>query len=324
MSLEDLSYNKVPNITSNNILLNKHQVRTISCGSSGTLETKLAENGRKAVFASPAVYDFVCNMITLAKTSGNALQESGVEVRSLDETGYYLLTTTEKPFRAYFPDNTDRKLFINHLSSLKANWILAHTETKTGYELQRLSPFMLAGEKIIVNKSFDSLDNALCYQLQLFIAKAVFKPFLIDNWQSGYIYLPPVFYPKIMEQAEGTGINKGFIKAIYKANILGLTKNTHKKDSIQMSRGEFVTAVMPEKAGKNGWLANKDFEGLREAITAKDGETSLIGKTAKDYGNKFRLVKNIFLGHCSDYKSEEKRETELYFTKPEQNPYSKD
>jgi len=318
-TFKDIKYNFVPRLIADNMLLNKH-VKTITHDGDGTLgegEKIFAENGRKAVFASPVVFDFVCNMLTLANFAGNNIEESGVQITNLKNRDHYLLEVTDTPFFEYFPKKENRCQFLQHLQKINMNWIIAKTSNGNGYEFRHLAPVQFGSETV----RDDINNNFKEYKLHLFIAKAVFRPLLERDWQSGYIYLPSLFYPKIMQEGTGTGINKTLFKIIYKANILGLLKNTHEKGMIEMPKKEFLENVMPEQVKENGWLPDKDFQTLRQAVTAKDGETSAIGKIAKEYGHKFRLVENIFVGQSEDYRGHQ-RNIELFFTKPQEKPYS--
>jgi hypothetical protein len=138
---------------------------------------------------------------------------------------------------------------------------------------------------------------------EILFSKVVFESLVTEDCAKkggdGYIEVPSNFFPLL------TSTDKGDLNSfspIYKLNVFGLFKNTHKGQMIAVKREELIRTIAPEYI---------DNEGHLKTVTAAQLHDSLI-KSAQDALTTIPdalLVSNFYLG-------DERGLSKVYFRKP--------
>lgn len=258
-----------------NILMNKHSIKLLPIiDSQNEKHIELIGNELRTIKRYPVGYDFLVNVIDKIKDkvarSINDISSDYYELNVLDET----FTNYLKPCGNHAQRQSLARQLVTDMTS---GFVYIKGKGYIGYQ----APFRIMGRKIysdgkriyqvhLLKQVFDSLIKGECYK----------------NGGDGYIEIPSMLFPII------TRANKGILQSynpIYKLNIFGIKKNTHKKKNIEVNRNEFLKTVLPEYY-KNGYLT-KDIYSIRESLSQAAKEVS------KSLPNHHNLVKNFYLGH---------------------------
>jgi hypothetical protein len=121
-------------------------------------------------------------------------------------------------------------------------------------------------------------------------AKAVFQSLVtgecVKNGGDGFIEIPALFYPLL------TDTSKGDLQShnpIYKLNLYGIMKNTHKSYQIAVKRDELLQTIAPEYIDKEGYLKISGAKLHDSLITSAQEATTKIPVGL--------LVKNFYIGN---------------------------
>jgi hypothetical protein len=197
------------------------------------------------------------------------------------------MLVSEGNWQSYFSQCGDFHIRYNLakqvMKELQTGWVKLKgiTDPVHGQCIEKRAPFRIMAEKYF--------EDGTKYR-EVFFAKVVFGSLITQDCfkkgGDGYIEIPSRFYPLL------TGGDKDKLQSynpIYKLNIYGLIKNTHKKSHIEIPRQELIRNIAPEYL---------DSQGDLKKITAAVLHDSLI-KNTKDVLKIIPyslLVKNFYLG----------------------------
>ncbi|GMO68190.1 MAG: hypothetical protein Nk1A_6840 [Endomicrobiia bacterium] len=218
-----------------NILINKHDIRMMPLiDSLKEKHIKLIDNEWRALKRYPVTYDFFANIIDRNKDIITEI----IEDVSRD---YYELSVSEGAFERYlgYCENHTKKQSLKRqlMADVSFGFVLIKSKNLTNIEYK--APFRLM--KIVISQ-----DGGKIYKF--YLLKQIFSGLITGecykNGGEGFIRIPGYLYP-ITTQAY-----KGILKShnpIYKTNILGITKKTHKGQRYsEMDREEFLKEIFPE------------------------------------------------------------------------------
>jgi len=276
-----------------NIMLNRHDIRNyIQQGklikglplvdSTNPRHIKdILGNELKVLKHYAPCFDFIANLISVAHRKGTP----GNHIKDVDEN-YYKINISENTWKKYFSHCGDHNIRYNLarqiMKDLQTGYVLLPIYDKIhGHGMEKRAPFRIMAEKYY--------SDGTKYR-ELYFSKAVFKSLVtgecFENGGDGYIEIPSNFYPLL------TAGDKGELQSynpIYKINIHGLMKNTHKKGSVEIPRKELIQSIAPEYIDDDGDL---------KSITAASLHDSLIKNTREVLSSipYSLLVKNFYFG----------------------------
>jgi|LSPY01.1.fsa_nt_gi hypothetical protein len=275
-----------------NALITKRLIKAMPIIDSDTTQYSEAINGNelRTLNRYPAAYDFVANIIDHARKTENP----GKYIK--DAGNYYAVWVTEKTWKAYFAHcgtftsraNLERQV----LTDITTGWIFGKGLDENGNRfIRRIPPFRFMERRVF--------EDGTVIQ-ELLFSKAVFESLVteecVKKGGDGYIEIPSAFYPRL------TCADKGALTSynpIYRLNIFGLYKNTHKQERIRVKRTDLIQAVVPEYLDSQGNLKRITASALQESLTrsAREAWTAIPSAT---------LVIDLRLGN-------ERGDSTLYF-----------
>ena len=299
--IEKIEYCKTPKSVLKFMLENKHGIKAISTEETGRklgkTEAAYLKNAEMAIKYKPWHYDFAVNMIAATKIE-DELEYNGtiqpgertVSILNNDEKDMqYLLIVKTEAMRWYF-GNDGRKweLFKEQLNGVNKEFAFNTPGTN------------LQAPKIIEYSGWKQTGK---YEAEhhFRIAKAVFKPMLVDSWQSGYIKLPAMLYPALMSYEEALG--KTVLNALFKTQLFGLKENRSGTKSVTVEKREFLTAVFPGIILPSGNLRSSHEEHLIRTLLKNQDRSSfleIVAHTYKGNGYKHSLVNAVSLGEMEE------------------------
>ena len=279
-----------------NALITKHTIKAMPVidSSNERYIEEVAGNELRTLNRYPATYDFIANIIGSARKTGNI----GKYIK--DTGNYYATWVSEKTWKAYFAQCGDHTVRYNLerqiLTDIETGWIFGKgVDGKGNRFISQIPPFRFMERRIFE-------DGTVIREL--LFSKSVFESLVTEDCAKkggdGYIEIPSNFYPLL------TGTDKGALTSynpIYKLNIFGLYKNTHKKEQLMVKREDLIQAVVPEYLDGNGNLKRITADKLHESLTASAQEVLTAIPDAL-------LVRNVHLGS-------ERGDSTLYFRKPD-------
>jgi|AACY02.16.fsa_nt_gi hypothetical protein len=228
-----------------NILINKHIIKALPRIDSNNKDhiEAIAGNELRVLKRYAVAYDFIANLIHKAHKL-NIIHEW------IEDTGrdYFKGTVKETTWREYFKDCGDFKIRQSLARQIKrdlhSGFIYIHGhDKKKGEYIEYRRPFF-----VTAIRQFENGER----ERDLFFSKTVFNSLVtgecFKNGGDGFIEIPASLYPKL------THTETGKIQShnpIYKINVFGLLKNTHKKKKIIVKKYDFIENVIPEYARKD-------------------------------------------------------------------------
>lgn len=292
-----------------NILINKHIIKALPIIDSINEKhiEEIAGNELRALKRYPVAYDLIVNLIHKAHKAG------AVHSWLKDSNDYYVGTIRESTWQDYFKGcgsfDVRQSLARQVLHDLQSGFILIHgRDKKKGEFIEYRRPFFITAFRQYKNGEKER---------DLYFSKAVFQSLVtgecFKNGGDGFIEIPAGLYPKathselsyqIEHEGEIKTVNLGSHNPIYKINVYGLMKNTHKKDRIIIKRDDFIENVIPEYAKKDKIF---DTYYLKKAEWEIHGALiKSIQQINKECIND-RIVKNFYIG---------RDDVTLYFNNP--------
>ena len=294
--------------TAENILINKHELKDyiaqgklikgfpiVDSNSPAHIE-KIVGNELRVLKNYAPAFDFIANLISGAHSTGRPERF----ITDVDEN-YYKMSVKETTWLKYFAQcgdhNIRQSLMKQVFKDLQTGYVLLPIYNKIhGRGLEKRAPFRVMAEQYY--------EDGTRYR-EIYFAKAVFQSLVTgectENGGDGFIELPPNLYPVL------TAGNKGELQSfnpVYKLNVHGLMKNTHKKDRIEIDRHELLRKIAPEYIDENGHMNRISPATLHDSLI----ENARAALTAHPYS---LLVKNFFLGRAGGNST-------LYFQTPPQ------
>jgi hypothetical protein len=278
-----------------NTLINKHLIKAMPIIDSTNKRyiEEVAGNELRTLSRYAATYDFIANIIDSARRTGNI----GKYIKDADN--YYSTWVTEKTWKSYFAqcgDHTTRAHLERQVfTDIEKGWIFANGVDSRGNRfIRQIPPFRFMERRVFE-------DGRIARQI--FFSKVVFESLVTEECfkrgGDGYIELPSNFFPLL------TGTDKGDLNSynpIYKLNVFGLYKNTHKAGEIAVKREELIKTIAPEYLDANGHLKNISPAQLHDSLFKSSQDVlSTVPNTL--------LVKNFYLG-------EQRGLSKIYFRKP--------
>jgi hypothetical protein len=274
-----------------NILANKHDIKEqyqidsipIVNSKNPKFIEEITGNKLRVLKDYPAGNDFCLNMIARAKRfekkSGNAVIVDYSE-------DYYKLTVSEKVFVNYFSEcgNNDirHNLLVQLEKDLSTGIVKIYGKDNKGKYIVTKAPFKINE----VKKHFS--DNSV--SIQILLLKDVYGSLIDDsslkNGGEGYIKIPCHLFPLCTQTEKGRFQS---FNPIYKLQVFGLTKNTHKRDKIEVPHEEFLRYVVPEYIDRDGYLKKMTISDFNNSLTSQ--AKTLVEKRTEEL-----LVKSFFVG----------------------------
>lgn len=279
-----------------NALINKYSIKAMPVMDSDNtryIEEALG-NELRTLNRYAATYDFIANIISRARRTGNI----GKYIK--DVGNYYSTWISEITWNDYFAKCGDHNKRANLkrqvATDIEKGWIFARGINSKGERfISQIPPFRFMERRFhetgIITK-------------ELFFSKTVFESLVTEDCAKkggdGYIEIPANFFPLL------TGTDKGDLASynpIYKLNLFGLLKNTHKSNEKAVPRDELIKNIAPEYLDREGHLKNITAARLHDSLitSAQDALTTMPNNL---------LVKNFFLGN-------ERGLSVIYFRKPQ-------
>jgi hypothetical protein len=244
---------------------------------------ELTGNIHRTIKAYPGGFDFIVNIINYAWNTGRP--EAFFRRVNKD---WWRSRVFEQTWREYFSQCANSQIRRNHaqmiMKDLETGIILVRQgNDKHGYYIDEAAPFRFMAKR--------TYEDGTGYR-DIFLLDAVWGSLITMDCKKtggdGFGEMPPTLYPLLT-----TPIIKGSVlkshNPVYKLNLLGIMKNTHKKKSIALPRQEFIETVIPEYLDRNGNLEVK-ADAVRENI-----ENTMKGALNKIPQG--MLVKNYYLGN---------------------------
>jgi hypothetical protein len=268
-----------------NALLNKHTIKALPLAITTNTELNDSINGNnlRVLKTYAPAYDFITNIINNALETGKV----GEYIKDAGEH-YYEIIIKEQKWKDYFKHCGNKTIRQNLarqvLRELQTGWILLKGQDKRGRYVEERAPFRIMAKKYY--------EDGTAYR-EILMSKDVFEGLITGqchkNGNDGFIEIPSYFYANITKTDKG---NLQSYNSIYKLNIVGLMKNTHKKSEIHISREKFLEAIVPEYLDKDKNLK----------VNARGLHDSLVRPTKQICENipEGMLVKNFFLGNKGD------------------------
>jgi len=289
---------KMPRPTAQQVILGK-EIKTLPIiGEGADLDTEMeARNGRLVLSSMPFAYDFICNMLRLYRMGIDGVKRHDV---ADPDTSHYYFNVDKETALSYFKTETMYNNFLRNMEYYRKtglHFIKLYRKQDKEFYLQKTNPFEIL--TLPTNR----------FSMDLVLAKCVFAG-LVEEYAHclknvGYIVIPANFMPSIL--CYENEIEKANI--IYKTNITGLLKNTHRAKQITMQRNEFANAVFPEQVKSDGYLKENMFRKFQESINPT------IEKIVAVYEGQISLVKGVYLGTNADKRTgRPEKPTVLYFT----------
>jgi hypothetical protein len=314
----------ISRIISDQILINKHDIRDmhdirgqhklingIPIVDSNNPEhiEEITGNQLRVLKAYPAGNDFCLNIIAKAKKEENEKQIVAIEDYN---ENYYRISLTEETFFDYFNHCRGRDVKHNLIKQLINPFsdgiiMIRGGNQKGSYLSVGLPPFR------IYLKKYDGINMPMDIKVELL--KAVYGSLIDDDCfrkgGDGYYQIPEYLY------ALCTQTEKGCLQSynpIYKAQIVGIKKNTNKKDRIFLDREELLRNIAPEYLFADGRFKN------RAGITIVNFENAINSQAETLVRNNRG---NLLVGSINIGFSISKNFSTLYFTDGNNSNYSK-
>jgi hypothetical protein len=278
----------------NNILLNKHKIKIMPSIDSSNPEhvEEIIGNELRTLKKYPLGYDFIVNVISKVKSKAASTGKSIGEYYKEVSEDYYEVNVEEETFTDYFSESGDHTI----RQSLKRQVI---TDLNSGFVfirskdyIARQAPFRIMGVKRIDNKT---------KVFQIFLLKQLFESLITgDSFKTGgegYIEIPAKLFP-ILTKANKQGLQS--YNPAYKLQVFGLMKNTNKKTTIKVNRGEFLETIAPEYYKKGYLDVSESF--------IHSNLISMLKETEACLPESF-IVRNFYIGEGS-------QESTIHFNNP--------
>ena len=294
--IEKIEYCKTPKSVLKFMLENKHGIKAISAEETGCklgkTEAAYLKNAEMAIKYKPWHYDFAVNMIA-ANLIEDELEDNGtiqpgeraVSISCNDEKDMqYLLIVKTEIMRWYF-GNDGRKweLFKEQLNGVNKEIVFNTPDNKFHAQTPKIMEY--SGWKQTGSREFEHHFR---------IAKAVFKPMLMNHWQSGYIKLPAMLYPSLMKYEPSVG--GILINALFKTQAFGLKENLNGKKSVIVEPKEFFTAVTPGMILPSGNLRSSYFEDFtKHSFPSFAFRLNIIDRHYRNKGYEHSMVNGVLL-----------------------------
>jgi hypothetical protein len=281
----------VSRTVSDSILTNKHdikeqyQIDSIPIVDSKNLKyiEEIAGNQLRVLKDYPVGNDFCLNMIDRAKK----VEKKSGQVTIVDYSDdYYKVNVSEKVFANYFAKcgNNDirHNLLVQLRKDLSTGIVKIYGEDNKGRYIVTKAPFKINE----IKRHF--ADNSVC--IQILLLKDIYGSLINDNslknGGEGYVRIPSHLFPLCTQTEKGSLQS---FNPIYKLQIFGLTKNTHKRDKIETPHEEFLRYIVPEYIDRDGYLKKMTIRDFNNSLTSQ--AKTLVEKSPREL-----LVKSFFLG----------------------------
>jgi hypothetical protein len=257
-----------------NILLNKQTIKLIPIiDSQKEKHIEVVGNELRTIKKYPVTYDFLVNVIDKIK---DRVARCIKDVSS----DYFELNILESVFIDYLIPCGNHTLRQSLARQLVTEMTSGFVVIKGKNYIGRQAPFRIMGTKLYQ-------DGKKIFQIHLL--KQVFASLVEGNCfktgGEGYIRIPKQLYPIT------TQTDKGKLQShnpVYKLNILGIMRNTHKKQkSIEVDRDEFLKTVVPEFY-KDGYLT----ENMLSFHSSLQQAAKKVSETLPEH----KLVENFYIG----------------------------
>ena len=276
-----------------NALLNKHELKRLF--KSGHLVKglplvesikqdhieEIAGNQLRVLKDYPAAFDFLVNYINEVWINS---PNPHIHFKRVDQN-YWKTLIFEPTWREYFSQcgnfTIRQSLARQVMKDLQTGFIKIKGQDKKGrYYTEERAPFRIMARRIYA--------DGTGYR-EVFLSDAVFGSLItMDCTKKGgdsFVEFQPLLYPML------TGPDTGLLKSynpVYKLNLLGLMKNTHKKKLVELPRSEFLENTVPEYLDRHGNL-DIPVDALRRSL--ENNMSAALQKIPQGL-----LVKNYYLG----------------------------
>jgi len=281
-----MNYLKITNTIKENILLSKIDIKSmplIDSEKSKHIE-EIQGNHLRAMKSAPLVYDLMLNIIDRLKIT-NKLEY--IEDKDKD---YYSIELPAEGFFREYTQKADNYTIRQSLYRQIISTTVPYTKVRYENGYMELRPF---------NILFDFEDEGN-RTVTIKFSKLVFKSLIENENKDGFVYIPKLLFPisTIADLNSNTNIFNGqkviaSHNPFYKLNIYAISKNTHKKGSIEVNKQEFFQKVIPELITKKqiDKFNLKYSEGLINNSLKKG-----IGEIKSKIENAL-IVKSLYLGN---------------------------
>jgi hypothetical protein len=291
----------VPPTVSDNILMNKHDIKEqyqhqqidsipIVDSENPKYIEEITGNQLRVLKDYPAGYDFCLNIIDLAKKAEKKTKKIIITEYSQD---YYKIDVTGAKFSQYFAECGNNDIRHNLSVQLRKDFthgiVTISGEDKRGKYIATKVPF-----RINEVKQYIADDSVY---IQLLLLKDVFGSLIegrcLKNGGEGFVKMPAVLFPACTKTNK---YNMSSYNPIYRLQTYGLSKNTNKQKWILVSRRDFLTKVAPEYIDKNdrsAWLKDMTIKDFHKSLRSQS--LSLIDRFPNE-----TLIQNFHLGYHNE------------------------
>jgi hypothetical protein len=291
-----------------NILMNKHDIKE-QCRQIDSIPIvdsknpkyieEIAGNQLRVLKDYPAGHDFCLNIIDRAKRFEQKERKIALTDYSED---YYKVSISGKVFSEYFAECGNNDIRHNLSVQLRKDFtngiVKISGEDKKGKYIAEKAPFK-------INEVKQYVDDNSTY-VQLLLLKDVYGSLIdgrcLKNGGEGFSKMPANMFPLCTQTNKR---NFQSFNPIYRLQVYGLSKNTHKCEVIKQPRKDLLRSIVPEYTDENGWLMKITIKELNESL--KSQATSLIQNIQGEL-----LVKSFYLGQYG-------RDSVIYFTAVNKN-----
>ncbi|GAB6393585.1 MAG: hypothetical protein MdMp014T_2958 [Treponematales bacterium] len=282
-----------------NALINKHVIKamTIIDSTNEKFVEEVMGNELRTLNRYAPTYDFIANLIDKARRTGRI-------GRYIKDTGnYYSTWVSERQWKAYFAQCADhnirRNLERQVFTDIQFGWVVAHGVDRKGNTfIRQIPPFRFMERRVYEDGQIVREVLFSKYVFESLVTEDCFK-----KKGDGYIELPANFFPLLTNTDRGS-LNS--FNPIYKLNVFGLYKNTHKSREVLVKREELIKTIAPEYLDTSGHLKNVTASQLHDSLIAS---TQGALTTIPDH----LLVSNFYLG-------DERGMSRIFFRKPPPAP----
>jgi len=233
---------KISRILTGQILLNKNTIQNPNIKLIPFADTKnkkyieeISGNQCRTIKRYPQSYDFFANIFAQKEFQNNSKKI----INAVNNRDYYEIWIKNSTIKNYYQscgNHTEKQ-------SLRRQLL---TEPKTGgfVKLHKQNSVIITEEAPFKIMARRLNTDGTVFAYKFFLHKLVFESIVENKCKGdGFIEIPKNLYPSMVTKDKGTLQSWN---PPYKANILCLLKNTHKKPSIIINTSELMETIFPE------------------------------------------------------------------------------
>jgi hypothetical protein len=260
-----------------NVLMNKHDIKEtyqqidnipIIDSSNPKHIEEILGNHLRVLKDYPLGHDFCVNMIDKAV---DVKRKTGIGVIADYSYEYYCMDISQNTSNEYFNGCSRSKEARQSMKrqlqkDLEIGFVVIHGKDKHGKYIERKAPFRIISTRVYIDTPTPET------RIRLLLLKAVYGSLIegncTKNGGEGFCKIPEKFYPVC------TNTKKRLLpyNSMYRMQILGLSKNTHKQSAIEIHRKETLRSIIPEYIDKDASLERESFGYIEKTLESQSKE----------------------------------------------------